>query len=67
MKIIFNGLMENFDQSVLTTQELLDISQEDDPSVMVEVNGRYVYRKDYSSFSLNDSDRVEFIHPSFGG
>ncbi len=67
MKIIFNGFAEDFDRTVLTIQELLDLSQEDDPAVIVEVNGRYIYRRDFSSFLLKDGDRVEFIHPSFGG
>jgi len=67
MKIIFNGFLENFDQPVLSIQELLDISQEDDPAVIVEVNGHYIYRRDFASFFLHEGDIVEFIHPSFGG
>lgn len=67
MKIIFNGFAEDFDRPALTIQELLDLSEEDDPAVIVEVNGRYVYRRDFAAFSLKDGDRVEFIHPSFGG
>ncbi len=67
MKIIFNGFLEHFDNPSLTIQELLDLSQEDDPAVIVEVNGKYVYRRDFASYFLSDGDRVEFIHPSFGG
>lgn len=67
MKIFFNGFLEDFEHTSLTIQELLDITKEDDPAVIVEVNGRYVYRKDFASLSLHEGDSVEFIHPSFGG
>ena len=67
LKILFNGFTESFDSNVLSVQDLLDISQEDDPAVIVEINGRFIYRKDFLSTFINESDRVEFIHPSFGG
>ncbi len=67
MKIIFNGFPEEMGGCELTIQELLDRSNEDDPAVIVEVNGRFIYRKEFKTFRINDGDRVEFIHPSFGG
>jgi thiamine biosynthesis protein ThiS len=67
MNLIFNGFPEKFDVEHLTIQELLDRTQEDDPAVIVEVNGRYVYRKSFASYELHEGDRIEFIHPSFGG
>jgi thiamine biosynthesis protein ThiS len=67
LKLLFNGFMEEFDEIDLSIQELLDRNQEDDPAVIVEVNGRFVHRKDFESFQVRDGDRVEFIHPSFGG
>ncbi len=67
MKILFNGFTESFDSNVLSVQDLLDITSEDDPAVIVEINGRFIHRKDFMSTFINDSDRVEFIHPSFGG
>ena len=67
MKIIFNGFPEELDRCSLTIQDLLDRFNEDDPAVIVEVNGRFVYRKDFKAFGIKDGDRVEFIHPSFGG
>lgn len=51
----------------MTVQNLLDRTQEDDPAVIVEINGRFVHRKDFGDRVINDGDRVEFIHPSFGG
>jgi thiamine biosynthesis protein ThiS len=67
LRFLFNGLSEEFTVSGLTVQELLDRTAEDDPAVIVEINGRFVYRKDYKSTKINEGDRVEFIHPSFGG
>ena len=67
MKFEFNGFPEEFDGSELSVQELLDKTQEDDPAVIVEVNGRFVYRKDFKLVMIREGDRVEFIHPSFGG
>jgi sulfur carrier protein len=67
LKFIFNGFPEEVESCNLTVQELLDRAQEDDPAVIVEINGRFVYRKDFSTLTIKDGDRVEFIHPSFGG
>jgi len=67
LKIIFNGFPEEMDGCELTIQELLDRSNEDDPAVIVEINGRFVYRKEFKTFQIKEGDRVEFIHPSFGG
>lgn len=67
MRFTFNGLVEDFAGSELTVQELVDRTKEDDPAVIVEVNGRFIYQKDFKTSKIKDGDRVEFIHPSFGG
>ena len=67
MIIVFNGFPEEFEGCNITVQELLDRTQEDDPAVIVEINGRFIYRKEYRNVVVQDGDRVEFIHPSFGG
>jgi thiamine biosynthesis protein ThiS len=67
VRITFNGFAEDLPGDEITIQELLDRTQEDDPAVIVEINGRFVYRSDFKSFKIMDGDRVEFIHPSFGG
>ena len=67
VNFVFNGFPEAFDGSDLTVQDLLDRTNEDDPAVIVEVNGRFVHRKDFKTFTIKEGDRVEFIHPSFGG
>lgn len=67
MRFVFNGFSEEIEGSDLLVQQLLDLTNEDDPAVIVEINGRYIYRKDFNSMSIKEGDRVEFIHPSFGG
>jgi thiamine biosynthesis protein ThiS len=67
LKIVFNGFPEEFECVAISVQELLDRTQEDDPAVIVELNGRFVHRKDFKTTTIKDRDRVEFIHPSFGG
>jgi thiamine biosynthesis protein ThiS len=67
VKFILNGYPEDFDEPSLTIQSLLEMNQEDDPAVIVELNGKFVHRKYFSICSVEEGDRVEFIHPSFGG
>jgi sulfur carrier protein len=67
LKFSFNGFPEEYKGSDLTVQELLDRTNEDDPAVIVEINGRFIHRKDFATHTINEGDRVEFIHPSFGG
>ncbi|MBM3298478.1 MAG: sulfur carrier protein ThiS [Deltaproteobacteria bacterium] len=67
MRFTFNGFPEEINGCELTIQDLLDKSQEDDPGVIVELNGAFVYRRDFRTVKIREGDRVEFIHPSFGG
>ena len=67
MRFILNGFPEDIVDCELTVQDLLDRSKEDNLAVIVEVNGRFVYRKDFKTLTIKEGDRVDFIHPSFGG
>jgi thiamine biosynthesis protein ThiS len=67
LKFVFNGFPEEITGRELTVQELLDQTQEDNPAVIVEINGRFVHRRDFKTRIIAEDDRVEFIHPSFGG
>ena len=67
MRFILNGFPEDIVGCELTVQDLLDRSKEDNLAVIVEVNGRFVYRKDFKTLTIKEGDRVDFIHPSFGG
>ncbi|MEJ2660007.1 MAG: MoaD/ThiS family protein [Desulfobacteraceae bacterium] len=38
-----------------------------DPDLIVELNGRFVYPRDYATTIVGAGDRLEFINPNFGG
>ena len=38
-----------------------------DPHLIVELNGRFVYPRDYAATIVREGDRLEFINPNFGG
>lgn len=64
--IVVNG----FEESVPAGNTLLGlvaIFKENDPDLIVEHNGRFVYPKDYGATTVVAGDRVEFINPNFGG
>ena len=71
MKILFNGFTESFDSNILSVQDLLDITAEDDPAVIVEINGRLEFFR-YSTDDATQllvathcrSGRRRFVHSS---
>jgi sulfur carrier protein ThiS len=50
-----------------TIADLVELFQEMDRDLIVEHNGSFVFPKDYGRTKLMPNDRVEFIHPNFGG
>ena len=61
--LVWNGFVpEN-----ATLEILIERFQEADPALIVELNGRYIYAREYSTTRVSQDDRVEFIHPDFGG
>ncbi len=40
---------------------------EADPDLIVELNGRFVYPRVYSTTVVSKGDQLEFINPNFGG
>jgi sulfur carrier protein len=66
IQITVNGLPENVPASA-TLAELIVRFDEADPDLIVEHNGRFVFRQDYASIRVAPGDRIEFIHPNFGG
>ena len=40
---------------------------EADPDLIVELNGRFVYPRDYASIIISVGDQLELINPNFGG
>jgi thiamine biosynthesis protein ThiS len=67
VRIILNGFPEDLEGRPISVQDILDRLQEDDPAVIVEVNGRFIHRRDFCAVRIEEGDGVEFIHPSFGG
>jgi thiamine biosynthesis protein ThiS len=66
IQIMVNGIMEEVPEGA-TLAFLIEQFQEKDPALIVEHNGRFVFRKHYSTTTVSPSDRVEFINPDFGG
>jgi len=64
--ITVNGLQERV-PSGSSLSELIDRFQEMDPDLIVEHNGRFIYPKQYDDVVVSADDRVEFVHPNFGG
>lgn len=66
ISVIVNGLEEKVAPGT-TLAELIEHCREMDPDLVVEHNGRFVYPKQYPVTTVAANDRVEFIHPHFGG
>ncbi|MBI5581001.1 MAG: sulfur carrier protein ThiS [Deltaproteobacteria bacterium] len=66
IRITVNGLPEEVSPSA-TLADLIDRFREMDRDLIVEHNGRFVFPQDYASTGVAPNDRVEFIHPNFGG
>jgi thiamine biosynthesis protein ThiS len=66
IQIFVNGMMEEVPEGA-TLASLIERFEEKDPALIVEHNGRYVYARQYGTTSVSQDDRVEFIHPAFGG
>ena len=50
-----------------TLETLIRDFGEADPDLIVELNGRFVYPREYTSTIPKPEDRLEFINPNFGG
>ena len=66
IEITFNGMKEKV-PSGTTISDLIRHAGEMDKHLVVERNNRFVHGCAYTSTTLNDGDRVEFINPDFGG
>jgi thiamine biosynthesis protein ThiS len=66
IRIIVNGISE----SVPAESRIADLIarfKEADPDLIVELNGRFVFRQEYAQRGVSAGDRIEFINPNFGG
>jgi thiamine biosynthesis protein ThiS len=50
-----------------TLQTIIFSFGEADPDLIVEMNGRFVYPREYAVRTVKTGDRLEFINPNFGG
>jgi sulfur carrier protein len=66
IRVTVNGWPESV-PATATLVDLITIFQEMDGDLIVEHNGRFIFPQDYASTRLTANDRVEFIHPNFGG
>jgi len=66
ISIIVDGFPERVPAG-LGLPELIERQRAQHKELVVEVNGRFVHPGDYPGLILRDGDRVELIHPAFGG
>ena len=66
IRITINGMPEDVPSSA-TLADLIDRFHETDRDLIVEHNGRFVFPQEYTVVRVGAADRVEFIHPNFGG
>jgi thiamine biosynthesis protein ThiS len=66
MEVIIDGFPEEVSLG-LSLAELIQSRDEETVHLIVEINRRFIHRRDYSTTILKEGDRVEIIHPAFGG
>lgn len=66
MRVTVNGFEEEIEAGT-TLSILIELFHEQSPSLIVEVNGRFVHPRDYDHRQVQSGDRIEMIHPAFGG
>lgn len=66
VRIIVNGLEEKVPENA-TISYLIAYFEEEDVHLMVEHNGRFIYRQQYDRTLVAEGDCIEFINPNFGG
>jgi thiamine biosynthesis protein ThiS len=64
--IILDGFPEQVPQG-LTLQDLIALKSAQHKDLVVELEGRFVYPRDYSSIYLQPGARVELLYLAFGG
>ena len=66
VEIRINDLPETV-QAGTSLQFLIEHFDERDPDLIVELNGRFIYPRDYATTLVKSGDEVEFMNPDFGG
>jgi thiamine biosynthesis protein ThiS len=66
IQITVNGLTETV-PSDSCIGDLIERFGEEDPHLIVEHNGSFVFVQEYAVRTVSSGDRIEFINPDFGG
>ena len=66
IRVIVNGMAETVPADA-TIAWLVTRFEDSDIDLIVEHNGRFVYPLRYADTTVALDDRLEFIHPNFGG
>jgi thiamine biosynthesis protein ThiS len=66
IEIILNDLPQQVPANSSLAVLVRDL-EEGDPDLIVELNGRFVYPRDYATTMVGQGDRLELINPNFGG
>lgn len=66
ISVVVDGFAERLPAGMSLTALILR-QQAQHKDLVAEVNGRFVHPRDYDSVLLHEGDRVELIHPAFGG
>jgi thiamine biosynthesis protein ThiS len=66
VEIVVNGDRELVPEGS-TISLLIERFEEGDTHLIVQRNGRCVYPREYAATAVAPGDRIEFIHPAFGG
>ena len=48
-------------------ESLIQLFDERDPDLIVELNGRFIYPRDYAKTVVKSGDEIELMNPDFGG
>lgn len=66
IKIRINDLPEQVPAGS-SLETLIRQFDERDPDLIVELNGKFIYPRDYAATLVNEGDEIEFMNPNFGG
>ena len=66
VEVVVNGFKERVLEGA-TISDLISRFGERDTHLIVEHNGRFVFAQQYDTTQIAAGDRIEFIHPDFGG
>lgn len=66
VEVLVNGFKERVPGGA-TISDLISRFGERDTHLIVEHNGRFVFTQQYDTIQVAAGDRIEFIHPDFGG